>query len=1106
VKIKKASLHIKGHNMLNRIPSILTSRHNLLQTGQEPTFSLQRTLRVYPEEVRILLWVTVIQMVMSASSILLNNFAQTAFLKRYGVESLPTVFLIEAVLTFFFANAVGLLMNRYRTIRVFTGLFLFFAISVGLIRGLLPFGNVLVYPVLYILKSQAVEILPILYWDILSDLFTTQQSKRLYTLITAGGVLGTTLGSLLTGKVAHWIGADNVLLIFVTGMFLAAILNELTERVAGAPLEPRTDRDKGRLQGTLRKNLSDFIDFARTSPLLKYMVLIVAIPNILLPILTYQFNVVVDAYFATEQATLQFFGVFRGVSNAVMFIILLFSGRLITHWGVAPSLLLHPINYLIAFGGLLFHFDILSGIYARFSTETIKTTLNNPARAILYNFFPEQMRGLVRVFLRGTVIRAADFAGSGFLMLIKGVMEPRLLSLVAAPLSLIWIITSMKIKKNYSALLMQTLMEDHIDWKHLEDLDFKVWLKDKQVVKRLRQGLEGPDPEIALVSAEIIAKAVPAGWAKWIVRALPGRTAETQKGLLDLLKIEDGKDAVEELLRIAPTAPPNTLAYLIQTLNRLDAGSSLAIAERVLDHPDPRVRFEALAGLYLSHSSQAQTDFRQRIRDLLDAGEAEARFAIKVLGKAGDPFFSEMLLESAKGEDPDLKAWALCGLGKMGHEEATEIALSAIEDLSIQVREAALQVLRAVKGKTPLPVWIHLLGNEDPRFRKEASMAIQERGEETVQDLLPVLASPSRVAKNEALSILAKLGPPRTDISQFIMKELEKSYHYAAYVRVLQKIETGKVFPLLFDHILERNNETLEVVLRVLGVMEFGDKIEIILKALQSSNRRDKENAIEALENSLHSKIRRVLIPLFEENPSEEQMAMVGKTLGIMTLPDSTEVILLQLLKDDDPIIQALAVYALGEGVIELPHSHAIEELLDSETQIVREAAQHTLHVLEGRTPAEYGSQKDANLVEKAISVRKIPIFSDLRVQEVMAIAGKSFVRKFTKSEVVIREGDPGDALYLIMKGEMAVIKGMETEQEFILDSIGRDDFFGEMALLDGNPRSASIRAESEALVLVLNDEDFVRIMEDYPSVPLKICGALVRRIRELHSRLRIAS
>ena len=103
-----------------------------------------------------------------------------------------------------------------------------------------------------------------------------------------------------------------------------------------------------------------------------------------------------------------------------------------------------------------------------------------------------------------------------------------------------------------------------------------------------------------------------------------------------------------------------------------------------------------------------------------------------------------------------------------------------------------------------------------------------------------------------------------------------------------------------------------------------------------------------------------------------------------------------------------------------------------------------------------------------------------------MAIAGKSFVREFAKGEVAVREGDPGDALFLIMEGEMAVIKGMGKEQEFVLDRIGKDDFFGEMALLDGNPRSASIRAESEAVVLVLNDEDFVRIIEDYPSVPFE--------------------
>jgi len=196
------------------------SPHGLF-TWEQPSLFLRKLLRVYPEEVKLLIWVTVIQLVMRVSSILINNFAQTAFLKRFGVESLPTVFLLEALITFFVASGVGVFMSRYRNIRVFTGLFLFFSCAMGVIWLLIPLGSPWVYPVLYILKSQAVELLPILYWDILSDLFTTQQSKRLYTLITAGGVLGTTLGSLMTGTVAHWVGADNVLLIFSGGMVLA---------------------------------------------------------------------------------------------------------------------------------------------------------------------------------------------------------------------------------------------------------------------------------------------------------------------------------------------------------------------------------------------------------------------------------------------------------------------------------------------------------------------------------------------------------------------------------------------------------------------------------------------------------------------------------------------------------------------------------------------------------------------------------------------------------------------------------------------------------------------------------------------------------------------
>ncbi|HSQ84658.1 MAG TPA: hypothetical protein VLM43_08030, partial [Desulfobacterales bacterium] len=407
--------------MNDYIPVLPTRHHNLMQWTQ-PEIFLRKVFKVYPHEIKPLLWVTVIQLVMSSSAIQINNFAQSAFLKRFGVNSLPTVFLLEAIITFFFSGLVGIFMERFRNVRVFTAVLLYFGACIGLIRLLLPFKLAWIYPVLFILKSQSVAILPILYWDILSDLFTTQQSKRLFTLITAGGVLGTTVGSLMTARLALWFGLNNLLLIFVVGMILASILNEFTEKIVAASVGTRIERRKGKLEGKFFDNFREFLSYARESTLLKYMIIIIAIPNILLPIMDFQFNVVVDKHFTTEAATLHFFGLYRGISNAAMFVVLMVSGRIITRLGVAHSLLFHPANYVLAFGALFLRFNISSGIYARFSTETLKTTLNNPARAILYNFFPEQSRALIRVFLRGAVVRISDFTGSGVLILIKGLI------------------------------------------------------------------------------------------------------------------------------------------------------------------------------------------------------------------------------------------------------------------------------------------------------------------------------------------------------------------------------------------------------------------------------------------------------------------------------------------------------------------------------------------------------------------------------------------------------------------------------------------------------------------------------------------------------------
>ena len=119
-----------------------------------------------------------------------------------------------------------------------------------------------------------------------------------------------------------------------------------------------------------------------------------------------------------------------------------------------------------------------------------------------------------------------------------------------------------------------------------------------------------------------------------------------------------------------------------------------------------------------------------------------------------------------------------------------------------------------------------------------------------------------------------------------------------------------------------------------------------------------------------------------------------------------------------------------------------------------------------------------------------------------MAVAAIALTRHCRENEVVVREGDPGDSLYLVLEGQLAVLKAMGTPGEITLDHIGDGSFFGEMALIDGQPRSATVRSEAPSLLLRITGKEFHRIMRAFPAVPINICRVFIRRIQELHSHI----
>jgi CRP/FNR family cyclic AMP-dependent transcriptional regulator len=129
-------------------------------------------------------------------------------------------------------------------------------------------------------------------------------------------------------------------------------------------------------------------------------------------------------------------------------------------------------------------------------------------------------------------------------------------------------------------------------------------------------------------------------------------------------------------------------------------------------------------------------------------------------------------------------------------------------------------------------------------------------------------------------------------------------------------------------------------------------------------------------------------------------------------------------------------------------------------------------------------------------------IFSVLQRGSLDALARAATVRRFAGGEVLVKEGDEAVAFYVVCQGQLEAVKGLGQEGERVVGTLNPGDFFGEMALLDGFPRAASVRAATDCECLVLTRWDFLAEVRSNIQVALAILPVLSRRLRECENQL----
>ena len=139
--------------------------------------------------------------------------------------------------------------------------------------------------------------------------------------------------------------------------------------------------------------------------------------------------------------------------------------------------------------------------------------------------------------------------------------------------------------------------------------------------------------------------------------------------------------------------------------------------------------------------------------------------------------------------------------------------------------------------------------------------------------------------------------------------------------------------------------------------------------------------------------------------------------------------------------------------------------------------------------------------------IARVPLFSTLEPRELSAICGVLQLRSFNAGEIIVQEEDTeNQSFFIIVSGSVNVVLFTSEGKQTVLAALRRGDFFGEMALLDGEPRSASVIAAESCNLLILYRRSFLDSVKKHPGIAIQMLIEMSRRLRKANRHINTLS
>ncbi len=971
-----------------------------------------------------------------AAITLLKAAANAVVVARFQPQALPYLYVAAAALTAAVTTMAAMTSSR-RTGRepirlAWIGAGVSLAVTLALVMGLSSSALLL-----YLFAETFTTFTSIMFWSAMSDAFDAREARRAFSALAGVGMSGSIVGGVAAQALARGVGTVGLV---VGGGVLCAVAAfffrfHAANEVYAAPKPTRhVPRD-------------DVWAFLRSHPYPFGLALLILALAVITPFADFVFRQRASRTLGEDELAALFGNVQLWLGLFCVVFQLLIAERLLRRLGILRYLALIPLA-LAPFSLAALASDALWPAYLLKLVESaISLSIVPVALQLLYVPFPDGVRDRVRALMDG-VVKKGGLALGGLLLIgagsfVTGPIPVIVLVLLSAAAGVVlW-----RLRPAYvSALQARVGDPGEAEEVHLDSSDQAF----------LVETLGASEPDRVLHALRLLEEggADLRPYVPGLIAHSTERVVERGVQLALALGVNAATPRIEELLASDLRRPRIEAVW---ALAKLAPARAAEVLPALRQHPDPGVRCAALGALLeTGAAAEAEATLRDWLDRRLTSPVAERRELARLLGRLRDERWIPALRKSLKDGDGSVRNLAIQAVGEGGYGALAPMLLPFLTWRD--ERRAARDALSAL-GDEIVPLLEEVL-NDRTRpagLRYKLPRVLRQIGTQQAFDVLLYSNVKDDAFLHYRIGVaLSWLKEERPEIEADVQRVREAIVRRREVYREMVgpwrdlRVALGDG-SLLTRAVGDRLDQAFEISFWLLGLLYPSRTMRRIHEHLVGTDARRRAYALELLDN---------------------------------------------LVEEEDRELVALQIHAhhrdLPPGAAGRLTEH-LETLCSSDDNVLRACAQHLARAQgQWSLPPSENDMSDATL-KRMFALERVEIFAQSDVDDIAAVAAVAREVRFRAGERIYEEGDPGDALYVIVNGTVDAFR----RGDRVLTLKDREQF-GDVSLLDGSPRPTLMIARADTTCLVIDRRDFLDLIADRPELLKGIFRAVSRQLREV--------